>query len=346
MGILQSCFLHCIKRCGCCICNCCYGLNGKAFCTMCETASGKTVFNGAFDLILYDKWVKQTELYHHRVEIFKQLQRVVIPNKNVVEDQVILDVGCGTGAFTEVLCNAFMPNSGDKLLCLDSSPQCIHFVRTRVVDKLVPRIVSDTLSPVLQSHSENGRSMSMTFADHCAKSDDKPSSFVYFCNEPTDEPTDDATPPPNALCLDAGARGYDKNNPVSVVFMSLVLNHVSVHRDPPWNRHCLLKELFEVLKPGGAFVLFEFGCDFMRQFKSTAQSAQGGGGRRGGGGGAGDNVQLLTVADDQQHGFASSDELEKYIKGFGFTLETRVMEDTFKDDFWLFVFRKPAYAVI
>jgi len=318
MGCLQSCFLHCIKRCGCCICDCCFGLKGKAFCTLHETSPGKTVFNGPFDLILYDKWIKQTELYQNRVAIFKELQRLLIPNKNVVEDQVILDVGCGTGAFTEVMAKALMLHASDTMVCLDASPQCIHYVRTRVVEKLVPRIVSDTLS----------RS-SMSFS---AGADLEKLHFEYFCNN---DARDDSAPD-NALCIDSN---YGDND-ISIAFMSLVLNHVSVRRG---DRHCLMKQLFSVLKPNGAFVLFEFGIRFMQQFTSDAQSG-GGGGAVGGG----DNEQLLTVEadDDTQHGFASSEALQRYVEGYGFTLETRIMEDTFGDDFWLFVFRKPESAVI
>ena len=94
MGCIESCFLHYMKRCGCCICDCCYGPGiERSYCCQHETGDGQTVFNSPFSLILYDKWCKQSQVYHFRQQIFDELSELVIPNKNIIEPRIILDAG-------------------------------------------------------------------------------------------------------------------------------------------------------------------------------------------------------------------------------------------------------------
>eukprot|EP01084_Bolivina_argentea_P069412 126296_1 len=134
-GCIEGCFLHCMKgTLNCCICDCCYGKYRTGFCTHHETSDGKTVFNDAFALILYDKWSKESTVYEHREQIFHDIYRYGITDQNVVRNFNILDVGCGTGTFSEVLGETFMKHHDDTLICLDVSPQCLHWVRTRVVE--------------------------------------------------------------------------------------------------------------------------------------------------------------------------------------------------------------------
>ena len=134
MGCFASCGLHCLKRCGCCICDCCYGSSSKKlYCTLHETGDNQTIFNSPFSLILYDKWCKQSDLYLKRQEIFEELSNLINFKDN--NSNTILDLGCGTGAFTELLCKTFMFTTSDTLICCDTSPQCIHFIRTRVVER-------------------------------------------------------------------------------------------------------------------------------------------------------------------------------------------------------------------
>ena len=107
------------------------------------------------------------------------------------------------------------------------------------------------------------------------------------------------------------------DNDINIVFMSLVLNHISVRKG---DRHRVMRRLFAVCKPGGAFVLFEFG-----DAAGAGDADQG-------------KEQLLTVDgdEDKQHGFANS---------YGFTLEKQIMQEEFGDVFWIFLFRNPASAV-
>lgn len=114
----------------------------KAFCTLHETDSGQTVFNDPFSLILYDKWAKQSEVYLNRDAIFAEIAPLVI-NRNVVTERLIVDMGSGTGIWTESLCKTFMPGRSGKMICLDTSPQCSHFLRTRVVQRMAPQLTAD-----------------------------------------------------------------------------------------------------------------------------------------------------------------------------------------------------------
>merc|ERR1712048_1503530 len=115
------------------ICDCCYGSALQhSFCNLHERGKGQTVFNSAFGLILYDKWIKDTPVYHERAQVFEKLS---VAMKGIDSDLVILDIGVGTGAFTEALADAFMHNQSDTLAVTDISPQALHYVRTRVVEK-------------------------------------------------------------------------------------------------------------------------------------------------------------------------------------------------------------------
>ena len=294
MGIIQSCFLHCLKRCTCCICDCCYGSGtNKAFCTLHETKPGKTVFNDPFSLILYDKWAKQSEVYLEREKIFTEIAPMVI-NRNVVTERLVIDMGCGTGVWTESLCKTFMPGRTGKVICLDTSPQCLHYVRTRVVEKMAVEQLSSDLD-LEQFH------------------------FEYFYNEP------------NKLCLETANYGRDD---IDIVFMAFVLNHISA---PKGDRHCIMKELFKVCRPGGHMILFEHGSEFMAQFQDGAKGAVGGMDES-------RDVELLagSVLDEDVYGFESAKELQRFVEGYGFDCISRVMDEQFGDRFWLFVFEKPA----
>merc|ERR1719410_2197869 len=97
-------------------------------------------------LVCYDKWCKEDSIvYKHRESIFDQISKYNINGDTtrriqsveeelVDKDMVILDFGCGTGIYTEMLCKTFITDSRDTLLCMDISPQCIQFVRNNVVE--------------------------------------------------------------------------------------------------------------------------------------------------------------------------------------------------------------------
>ena len=76
-------------------------------------------------------------IYDNREANFKELQLILnnhrIDNNQVDEDLVIADIGCGTGGYTEVICDTFISNKSDKLLCIDKSPKCLQFIRDRVI---------------------------------------------------------------------------------------------------------------------------------------------------------------------------------------------------------------------
>mmetsp|Transcript_56653 Transcript_56653/g.50978 ORF Transcript_56653/g.50978 Transcript_56653/m.50978 type:complete len:284 (-) Transcript_56653:60-911(-) len=282
MGCIESCFLHCMKRCGCCICGCCYGPSSKKlYCTLHETGNNETVFNSPFSLILYDKWTKQSDLFLNRVAIFEQLSNLIKFKEN--NSNTILDLGCGTGAYTEILCKTFMSSTSDTLICCDTSPQCIHFVRTRVVEK------NDDLNS-------------------------KDYHIEYFNNDS------------NKLCIDSN---YNTNQ-INIIFMSLILNHISVFTG---DRHSILKEVYEYCKPGGSLIIFEYGTAFMRQFESNNDGKE-----------EDDNQQLLKNAGDDDYGdikFKSCDALQRYVQEFGFQFQTRIMDETFGDNYWILLFKKP-----
>ena len=273
-----------MKRCPCCICDCCYGSSEKAFCTLHETKNGKTEFNSPFSLILYDKWCKQNDLYQNRDRIFEQLLDVIIPNKdNRSQKRIILDLGCGTGAFTEILCKTFMSSNNDTLICLDSSPQCIHFLRTRVI--------------------ERNKDLNNKY------------NFEYFNNDS------------NTLCLQSN---YNKND-IDIIFMSFVMNHISTKNG---DRHSILKEVYQYCKPGGTFIVFEYGTQFLDKFKDNKSGKND----------EKENDQLLKndqidTIDTAQ--FPSCDALISYVEGFGFKLSAQIMKETFADKNWILSFNKP-----
>lgn len=258
-----------------------------------ETKPGQTVFNDPFSLILYDKWAKQSEVYLERDAIFQEIAPMVI-NRNVVTERLIIDMGCGTGVWTESLCKTFMPGRSGKMMCLDVSPQCLHFVRTRVVEKMTPQ-----------------------FSEELDLTNFK---FEYFDNEPS------------KLCIENANYG---RNDIDIIFMAFVLNHISA---PKGDRHCIMKELYKVCRPGGHFILFEHGHQFMAQFKSDNANGTAGGVNED------RDVELLAGSaneEDASYGFESAGELQRFVEGYGFHSLGQVMEETFEDRYWLFVFEKP-----
>jgi len=151
-----------------------------------ETDSGETVFNDPFKLILYDKWAKKSEVYLQRDDIFAEIAPMVV-NRNVVTERLIIDMGCGTGVWTESLCKTFMPGRSGKVLCLDVSPQCLHYVRTRVVKRMGPGTSELDLTKF---------------------------KFEYFNNDPGN------------LSLENAHANYGRND-IDIIFMAFVLNHIS-----------------------------------------------------------------------------------------------------------------------
>lgn len=218
-------------------------------------------------------------------------------NRNVVTERLVVDLGCGTGVWTESLCRAFMPNRTGKVICVDTSPQCLHYLRTRVVEKMAPQLTSDI--------------------------DLEKFKFEYFYNEPS------------KLCLDTANYG---NNMMDIIFMAFVLNHISA---PKGDRHCIMKELFKVCRPGGHLILFEHGSEFMAQFQDNAS------GDAGGGMDESRDVELLAGTaneEEEMYGFESAKELQRFVEGYGFDCISRIMDEEFGDRYWLFVFEKHASA--
>lgn len=134
-------FASCAFSCNYCICPCCYpfltdGKLGKH-----DGAEGKSLFTDPLGLVVYDKWCKEGFVYKHREALFEHISKATdggkiqsIEEQKMDDDLVVMDFGCGTGIFTEILCNKFVTDSRDILLCMDISPQCIQFVRNNVVD--------------------------------------------------------------------------------------------------------------------------------------------------------------------------------------------------------------------
>mmetsp|Transcript_58523 Transcript_58523/g.96923 ORF Transcript_58523/g.96923 Transcript_58523/m.96923 type:complete len:290 (+) Transcript_58523:32-901(+) len=286
MGCAIHCVLHCLKRCGCCICGCCYSpALVKGFCTHHQTEDNKTIFNSPFNLILYDKWCKEGEVYQQREAVFDQLSNIVIPNKNLVQERRVMDVGCGTGAFTEMLCKTFMLSGSDALILCDTSSQALHWMRTRVIERMDTSLMGQY-------------------------------RVEYYNNDN------------NKLCLESN---YEHNE-IDIAFMSFALNHMSVQTG---DRHCMLTEIYSYCKPGASFIVIEHGTKFLAPFKDDVGKQPINNPT--------DDQELLTADTvvDVNLGFASCDALVQFVEGFGFKLETRVMESTFDDQQWILVFKKP-----
>ena len=280
---LEGCCLHYLKRCPCCICDCCYGSALKPSFVHRHERKGmgnkKTVFNSAFGLILYDKWVKESDVWMNRERIFDAISSAMDGyNKKVVVDLVVLDVGVGTGAFTEALSDKFLENPNDTLICTDISAQSLHFVRTRVVDK--------------NEKLKNRR-------------------IEYFNNDA------------NALCLD---NNYNDNE-IDLIFMSFTMNHISATNG---DRHAILKEIYALCKENGFFILFEFGSDFLKQYEAKNDE---------------ENADKALLNDNENDGaFKNWEAMKAYVEEFGFEFVQRIMPQTFGDNFWIFLFKKPAKA--
>ena len=138
MGLCNSLMASCAYSCGCCICDCCLNKyrdsNGVI-----ET---DLMFNDELGLVIYDKMSKDTSLnpiYGNREKNFKELQIILnnhrIDNNEIDQDLVIADIGCGTGGYTEIICDTFISNNSDKLLCIDKSPKCLQFIRDKIIKK-------------------------------------------------------------------------------------------------------------------------------------------------------------------------------------------------------------------
>eukprot|EP01083_Nonionella_stella_P302850 1045854_1 len=141
------CLASCLYTCDCCISPCCYGCLMHGCCGKHDGDDGDNMFNSALGLVIYNKWVKsESPAYLHRKALFdhvlgftdggKILSREATDHsiKKVDNDLVVLDIGCGTGVFTEILCHTFLTTPDDTLICMDISPLCLQFVRDRVVD--------------------------------------------------------------------------------------------------------------------------------------------------------------------------------------------------------------------
>eukprot|EP01084_Bolivina_argentea_P295900 509555_1 len=138
---MGTCLASCLYTCECCVCDCCYVCLMNGYCGKHDGAPGENMFNSPLGLTIYNKWCKDDETYKFRNEIFNEVSRSANNGKlevneedKVDEDLVVLDFGCGTGIFTEILCQTFLTNHNDTLICMDISPQCIQFVRDKVVE--------------------------------------------------------------------------------------------------------------------------------------------------------------------------------------------------------------------
>ena len=82
--------------------------------------------------MLYDKWIKEDKVYTEREKIFAEIKEALIPSHYT--DFTVLDLGVGTGLFVPILAATFIKDNNGTLICMDTSPQSLQFVRNRVVD--------------------------------------------------------------------------------------------------------------------------------------------------------------------------------------------------------------------
>lgn len=127
---MGACAAPILSTCECCISDCCWGC-----------VDGDNIYTDQLGLILYNSQRKKSNVYHMREEIFNEIAASTdggrIQSKDeekIDEDLIILDFGCGTGIFTEIICQTWLTNDKDKLLEMDVSPQCIQFVRNNVIE--------------------------------------------------------------------------------------------------------------------------------------------------------------------------------------------------------------------
>ena len=138
---MGACAASLLSACDCCISDCCYGCLDDGMCGKVNGPDGDNIYNSPLGLVLYNSQRKQSNVYNMREEIFNEIAASTDggriqsnEDEKVDEDLTILDFGCGTGIFTEIICQTWLTNDRDKLLEMDVSPQCIQFIRNNVIE--------------------------------------------------------------------------------------------------------------------------------------------------------------------------------------------------------------------
>ena len=231
-------FASCAYTCNQCICPCCYpwltgGKLGK---------TDQNLYTDPLALVVYDKWCKEDIVYKHRELVFEHISKATdggriqsIEEEKMDEDLVILDFGCGTGIYAEILNEKFVSDSRDTLLFMDLSPQCIQFVRNNVI--------------------ENSRKFQYTHVEYYCNDPDT-LSLCHFCAY-----TRVFVILFTLYSLDNLDNKYDDNG-IDVILMAFVLRYISKKNG---DRDSIMKELFKACKVGGTFVVFEVSEQFIAQ---------------------------------------------------------------------------------
>merc|ERR1712176_757411 len=107
------------------------------------------------------------------------------------------------------------------------------------------------------------------------------------------------------------------------------MNHISAKNG---DRHCIFKQVHALCKQNAFLIVFEFGTQFLKQYEQTNNDEQ--------------NVQnaLLSKENETKTSFEDWNAMKAYVEDFGFEFVQRIMPDTFGDDFWILLFKKPKSA--